>query len=158
MSNKMHDLMLYICQAYPYKKELSKARMTKLIYLSDWKMSQNNGQTITRINWIFNHHGPYVDDVVNTAVISQHLCVNRTTTVYGSLKEVIMLDEDNPYQPLLSKKEKAVIDDVIKETQDLYFADFIHHVYDTYPVRENARYSVIDLVMLAAAEKASLIQ
>ena len=158
MSNKLHDLMLYICQKYPHKKELSKARMTKLIYLSDWKMSQNNGQTITRINWIFNHYGPYVDDVVNTAIVSQHLSVNRTATVYGSLKEVIVLEEENTYQPLLSHEEKVVIDEVIKETQDLYFSDFIDYVYDTYPVRENARYSVFDLVMLAQAEKASMVQ
>ncbi len=37
MTYNLRDIMLYICDKYPQKRDLSNARLTKLIYLSDWK-------------------------------------------------------------------------------------------------------------------------
>ena len=57
------DLVRYIVKNYPNKNDLSKARLNKLIYLIDWKSALDNQEQISNIEWIFNHYGPYVNDI-----------------------------------------------------------------------------------------------
>ncbi|UYA18562.1 DUF4065 domain-containing protein [Shewanella algae] len=135
-----------------YKADLSKARFTKLVYLADWKMSQRHGRTISNIEWLFNHYGPYVDDVVNLARDSSDFNVVITRNAYGSLKEQIEFVGDINNCKSIDVNEIQIIDEVIKETDPLYFNDFIGHVYSTYPVKECNRYSVLDLPKMAKKE------
>ena len=58
------DVLAYIITKYPYESELSKARLTKLVYLSDWESSVSRGKSITDLEWYFNHYGPYIDEIV----------------------------------------------------------------------------------------------
>jgi hypothetical protein len=37
------DVMAYLCEHYPHKDDLSKARLTKLVYLADWKSAIERG-------------------------------------------------------------------------------------------------------------------
>ncbi|WP_429126262.1 Panacea domain-containing protein [Aeromonas veronii] len=151
--NKLRSIMAYIAKAYPHKNELSKARLTKLIYLSDWFSSLLDGKQMTDIRWVFNHYGPYVDDVSNIAAFDSEFSIKPEKTVYGSDKYVISYcgsGVDN----VLSEREKAIIDAVIDKTKSMYFNDFINYVYSTYPVSSSERYAEMNLEALARKYKA----
>lgn len=152
MNKKLHDLMAFLYLKISHKADLSKARFTKLVYLADWKMSQRHGRTISNIEWLFNHYGPYVDDVVNIARYSSDFNVVITRNAYGSVKEQIQYVGDIRNCNSITNEEIDVIEEVIRETDSLYFNDFIGHVYSTYPVRESNKYSVLDLPKMALKE------
>jgi uncharacterized protein YwgA len=152
MNKKLHDLMALLYSKISHKADLSKARYTKLVYLADWKMSQKHGRTISNIDWLFNHYGPYVDDVVNLARDSPDFNVIITRNTYGSIKEQIQFTGETSNCNSIDDDELEVIDEVARETDPMYFNEFIEHVYSTYPVRESNRYSVLDLPKMAQKE------
>lgn len=151
MSN-LNSIIRYICLHYPYSGELSKARLTKIIYLADWLNAQKNAVQLTNISWVFNHYGPYVDDVMLAASSDPYLKVISTINFYGTPKVMVALSEENP--PItLNATETKILDAVIEETAPLSFNDFIKHVYNTYPIRTADRYDILDIPKLAQAEK-----
>lgn len=142
------DVAGYLCENYPYKGELSKARLTKMVYLADWKSCVDRNKQITRICWIFNHYGPYVDDVV--ADVKKHqknFEINVSSTMYGDTKEVISLTQKKEWA--LSEEEKRIIDHIIEQTKTLTWNSFIRLVYSTFPVLVSERSSSLDLQKLA---------
>lgn len=146
--NKLQQIVAYFCINYPHKEELSKARLTKLVYLSDWFSALLDKKQLTEIEWVFNHYGPYVDDVVESVRSSQGFTVSDSRTMYGSHKYLISCSLENDVLTL-SDREKAILDTVIEKTKSLYFNSFIDYVYSTYPVKTKERYSSLDLVKLA---------
>lgn len=151
--NKLRSIMAYIAMRYPYKNELSKARLTKLVYLSDWFSALLDDKQMTEIEWVFSHYGPYVDDVADIASRDSDFSITPEKTVYGGDKYVISYVGKNiDYK--LSDREKEIINAVIDKTKVMYFNDFINYVYSTYPVSSNERYSHMDLVSLAREYKA----
>lgn len=143
------DAMAYICVHYPYKDELSKARLTKMIYLADWRMVLKEKQQITSLVWTFNHYGPYLDDVKDAAAQDSRFVVKSTTNMYGSPKEIIALASDDTEVGSLRPTEVAALDHVIEKTKDLTWAPFIKLVYSTYPIATQPRHTDLDLVALA---------
>lgn len=150
--NKLQAIMAYFCINYPHKSELSKARLTKLVYLADWFSSLLDQHKATNIDWVFNHYGPYVDDVSNLAQRDESFSIMPEKTVYGGDKYVISYSGDGT-DLALSEREKAILDAIIEKTQSMYFNDFIDYVYSTYPISSNERYTNLDLVSLAAKYK-----
>jgi hypothetical protein len=144
----LNDVIAYFCLKYPFKDELSKARLTKLVYLADWMSALVNDRQMTQIKWLFNHYGPYVDDVIDAARSNNDFKIKQTQNIFGGYKEKVVFagDEDDLS---LSQKEKAILDVVIEKTKSMYFNAFIDYVYSTYPVKSNRRYSYLDLVSLA---------
>ena len=152
--NKLQQIVAYYCINYPHMNELSKARLTKLVYLADWFCSLSEGRQLTNIEWLFNHYGPYVEDVVLSAESSPLFCIDRSNNIYGSSKSVITyIGDANKIE--LTGKEKAILNLVISKTKDLFFNDFIEYVYSTYPVSSNERYTALNLVELAKEYKNS---
>ncbi len=153
--NRLQNIMAYFCIEYPHKSELSKARLTKMIYLADWFSSLADGKKLTDIEWLFNHYGPYVEDVMDNASVSEGFRISQEVTMYGSQKYVVSfvgeLDSES-----LSQRDKKILDLVIEKTKSLYFNDFINYVYSTYPVKSKNRYSTLDLVALANEYKEQL--
>jgi hypothetical protein len=145
---ELKDVMGYICQKYPYKYELSKSRLAKLVYLADWKSCLEDDHQITPLRWKFNHYGPYVDDVINTARASDDFDVVYEANVYGEPKEVVRLARMGRW-PTLNEQDKDVLDHVINETQSLGWNEFIKLVYSTFPVIVSDRHQFMDLVSLA---------
>lgn len=140
--------MIYICQHYPYKNELSKARVTKMVYLADWKYALNHGEQITNIRWKYNHFGPYVFDIIDTAKESAQLIVENDLNLLGKEREIISVDE-NAQSEGLSDDEIKNLKFVINKTSKLNWQDFIKFVYGTYPIRSKPKYSTLDLSELA---------
>lgn len=154
LNSKLEKIIAYICQQYPYKDELSDARLTKMVYLTDWFSSLVNDKQATDINWVFNHYGPYVADIYQVAKDNGNFVVKSKATVYGNNKKII--DYIGDEQVNLDHLTKSVIDSVIDKTKSMYFNDFIDYVYSTYPIRNNDRYSILDLPKLANEYKASI--
>lgn len=142
------DLIAYICHTYPHSRELSKARLTKIIYLIDWSSCQKNGRQLTEINWYFDNYGPYVDDVVQAAREADFLGVEQELNFYGSLKERIYL-KNTKYFPKIESDVEKIIGEVFEETKKLYWDDFIKYVYNTYPIKNSKRYSHLNLQKMA---------
>lgn len=150
MSN-LKEVMSYFCLNYPHPNELSNARLTKLVYLADWFNSLVYGRQATDINWIFNHYGPYVDDIIDTARQENIFTITSTQNYYGDNKNIISCDRN--YKPLISNETKSVLDFVIEKTKSMYFNDFIDYIYSTYPISSQSRYINLDLVGLAQEYK-----
>ena len=149
---KLQSIMAFLCLEYPHKLELTKARLTKMVYLADWFSALLYDKQLTDIKWIFNHYGPYVDDVFDAAHSALGFKVENYGTVYGTSKHVILyqgsIDDLD-----LEKREKEILDAVIKKTKTMLFNDFVSYVYSTYPVKTKERYSTLDLVSLATKYK-----
>jgi len=146
---KIEDVAAYICDKYPYKSELSKARLTKLVYLSDWKSAQKRRKQLTDIRWYFHNFGPYVDDVINSVTNNPRFSVEDTLNAYGDKKTTISIKSPLASN-ILAPGEKRIVDDVIEETRGMYWDSFIRHVYATAPIARSERYSHLDLVKMAS--------
>lgn len=151
---RIEDAILYICKKYPIPDELSKARLTKLIYLADWESCRKTKKQLTGIRWYFNNFGPYVDDVVDAAKRSKFLDVIETANFYGDRKEMICAKVNAPF-PILEKEEIDILDYVIDETRRLYWNDFIKYVYNTAPIVGSDRYTHLNMEHFAKVERRS---
>ena len=125
--------------------ELSNARLTKMVYLADWKHALENGTQITNIDWYFDNYGPFVRDVEATALKNPQLFkVHSTTNMYGQYKKTFSL-KDEGYAPNLKRSELDALDHIINVTKILYWKDFIKLVYSTHPIASSERYTHLDL-------------
>lgn len=145
---KLKDVLVYVCRHYPHKGELSKARVTKMVYLADWRAAITSGHPLTDIEWTFNHYGPYVNDVIEYARADPAFAVLSDENMFGAPRELIQV-ADSDYEPALTDEEQSALDHVIATTHRLYWNDFIDLVYSTYPIRTRPRYSKLDLTGLA---------
>ena len=146
--NRLQSIIAYFCLNYPYPNELSNSRLTKLIYLADWLSSLADRRQLTAINWLFNHYGPYVDDIKNTVIFSDNFLLQNDQNMYGSSKNMIKF-LGNPNEIFLTDRDISILNLVIEKTKGKYYNEFIDYVYSTYPVQSQNRYSNLDLVRLA---------
>lgn len=135
------DLIKFLCVKYPYPNELSKARLTKLVYLIDWESSKTLGFQATDIEWYFDNFGPYVSDVIDIASDDSNISVTETKTVYGSKKTLISYSGDLPE---LEKAIKDIAEKVIENTKKLNWNSFIEYIYSTPPIVNSTRYSYLN--------------
>jgi hypothetical protein len=145
------DTVAYLVANYPHKDELSKARVTKMVYLADWKSALDHGTQMTPIAWRFHHFGPYVDDIHRLALEDPVFRVRSGTNVYGNLKERIELVSPQTTMVTLTDWEKQILDHVIAQTKVLGWDAFIKLVYSTYPILSGVRGSSLDLLKSAQA-------
>lgn len=150
--NKISPLVKYICDKYPYADDLSKARLTKMVYLTDWEYAKKYKKQLTDIEWYFNNYGPFVDDVIEEVERDPEIELIRATTIYGTPKIQIKYKGGSDIKGL-SEQEKAIADEVIDRTKPMFWNAFIKYVYDTPPIKENTRYSTLNLVELANKEQ-----
>jgi len=143
------DVTAYLCAHYPHKSELSKTRLTKLVYLADWQAANDLGRQLTDIDWYFHNFGPYVDDVMDIVMTDPRFEVSKTTNFYGDMKLQVALAAEGNLKLRLAADEVAVLEKVIEKTSPMYWNSFIKHVYATKPIAESDRYSPLDLVSIA---------
>src|SRR5690625_1732603 len=153
---KIKYIARYFALMYPYKDELSKARLTKMVYLADWCSAQKRGNQLTNIRWYFDHYGPYVSDVFKEVAEDKKLEIKDGYTAFGTPKQTVCLRIDNPSKLKLNLKrdsEKKVLDRMIIENKHLKWTEFINYVYNTYPIKSQKRYNFLDMDKLAIEEK-----
>jgi hypothetical protein len=158
MSNKsIENILHYILNEYPYPSDLTKTRITKIVYLVDWYSALENGQQLSNINWYFDHYGPYVSDVLDVADDDKKVKIKETVSAYGGVKYIVEpKDKNEKLEVNLSEKEIKIISQVIKDTEELSWNKFIDFVYDTAPIKNKNKYSSLNLSELAKEEKDSL--
>jgi len=158
MMNNLAQIIAYFCLNYPYPQELSDARLTKMVYLSDWFASLSLGDQLTEISWYFNHYGPYVDDISATALAYPNMFnINYDQNYYGNTKKTIQY-VGNHSLINIDEQTKIILDTVMDQTKHMYFNDFINFVYSTYPIAKNDRYAYLNLPDLAKEYKTILVQ
>lgn len=150
---QLHDVMAYVCQNYPHKRELTKAKLAKIIYLADWRFAVERGEQITGIEWQFNHYGPYVSDVVDTARGRAEFTVEADRTFWGNPKEVIRCNAE--FVPDLTSEEREALDVVMSRVAPLPWDPFIKLVYSTYPILVSDRGAKLNLPELAERYRAT---
>ena len=141
MNNSLNNLIKYFCSMYPHAQELSKARLTKMIYLADWENYQANKKQISNIEWYFDNFGPYVTNVIDTAYNDHEVRVISTRTIYGTDKTLIEYKGETPN---LDEPTKLILDKVINDTKPLSWKSFIDYVYSTPPIKQSTRYNYLD--------------
>jgi hypothetical protein len=145
------NILVYFCTKYPLPHELSKARLTKMVYLADWESCLRSGKQLTNIQWYFHNFGPYVEDVLIAAEQCSELDVVRTENIYGDAKQVIKA-RPRAATPEFSRDVANILDDVMNKTKGLYWSDFIRYVYATKPIAQSTRYTVLNLERFARSE------
>ncbi|WP_065978540.1 Panacea domain-containing protein [Pseudoalteromonas lipolytica] len=149
METKISNFIKYLLKNYPYKSELSASRLTKMLYLADWKSAIEDSKQLTDAEWHFNHYGPYVDDFIKMAKDDSDIKVYSTQTMFGGHKQQVELRSDFNRDIELEKNEKKILDFVIESTKSKNYEDFIKLVYSTYPVVSSSKYNDLDLVQMA---------
>lgn len=144
----LRDIVAYICKNYPHEDELSNARVTKMVYLADWRSAIERDKQLTGITWRFDHYGPFVYDVLDVAREDPAFKVTSTQNMFGSQKELLSVADDVDY-PSLDENEIEVLDFVLNSTAAMNWSEFIKLVYSTYPIVTQERYSKLDLIKLA---------
>lgn len=153
--SSIKNISAYLCKNYPHVHELSKTRLTKLVYLADWFSALDSGQQITNIKWKFDHFGPYVDEVIREAEAHPDVFVVTTTkNIYGNEKTLVSLVDNVKREDLsVSNHEKKILDKVISETKNMYWKPFLKFVYATPPIVQADRYERLDLIKVAKSER-----
>ncbi|MGL4368030.1 MAG: Panacea domain-containing protein [Brevinemataceae bacterium] len=147
MSN-LEKIIRYILLNYPNPIELSKPRLVKLIYLIDWRYTIENGRQYTDIHWIYNHYGPYVNDVIELMKKKPDVFeVASYRNSFDGITDKFTLKNREPI--ILEESIQLVANRFINYTYNLNWSDFINLVYSSYPIKVNLKYSSLNLVQLA---------
>lgn len=154
MNTNLNDLIVYVCQKYPRKDDLSKSRLTKIIYLIDWKYALEYGTQFTDIKWFFNNYGPYVEDVYKAAVSDTRIYIKISKNYFDNEKTTIHVKENISIE-LNNKKILDVINFVINITENLNWGEFIKLVYSTFPIVKQEKFTELDLRSLAKLYKSA---
>ena len=150
---KLIDIILYILKNYPHKNELSNARLTKMIYLIDWRSAFDNGKQITNIKWYFDNYGPFVHDVEEEIVNHPELIhIVETKNIFGKRKKLYRLVDDNVKLSIPTDIEN-IINTTISVRKGFYWLQFINFIYSTYPIVTSERYTYLNLIEKAKAYK-----
>lgn len=147
MKTKLRNVLLYIVKNYPYGDDLTKTRITKLVYLIDWEYTKKYGKQMTEISWYFDHYGPYVSDVLDEADEDKTVSIQSTFSNFGTIKYIVRpkYDKELIHYECLDISEIEVINEVFENTKMLSWNQFINYVYDTPPIKESGKYSYLDL-------------
>ncbi len=150
MKYKVDNVLRYIIKKYPNNYELTKTRITKLVYLVDWESALMTREQITDIDWYFDHYGPYVSDVFDTADEDSELAIVEKVSNFGTKKYVVEAKAGKDSLIIdLDKSEESIIDKVIDNTKNMNWNEFIDYVYSTFPIVNSEKYGVLNLVKLA---------
>ena len=153
--NELLNIIYYICLNYPNRDDLSNARLNKIIYLADWRNVLRRGHQVSQINWIFNHYGPFVFDIINEVSAHEDIFeVRYVPNDFGKPKQIISLRGGlNQVNPNIEDSDS--IDFIIAKTKDMGFNKFIQYVYSTYPVLSSQHGDNLNLIEKAEEYRAN---
>lgn len=147
MKNKLRSVMRYIVKNYPYPEDLTKTRITKLVYLIDLENAIKYEKQMTNIHWFYDHYGPYVSDVLDEADEDSCVSIESTTSNFGTIKYIVKpkrSKEELVYDDL-TESDINIISSVIDRTKGLSWNKFIDYVYSTEPIKSGNKYKNLNL-------------
>ena len=135
--------------------ELSKARLTKEVFLVDWFSCIKFVVQATNIDWYFNHYGPYVEDVILVAQdMTDYFLVEQIASTDNSTWTKIKMRDDINLNDTGNKELFDLISKMIEKTADMSYPAFLNFVYGTFPIVSSQKYSKLPLVELSERYKA----
>jgi hypothetical protein len=141
----LKEIMIYFLKRQPGCQQ-SNARLTKMIYLADWRHAIKHGCQLSDIKWRFDNFGPFVWEPLEVAKSEKaNFKVSESSTFLDNRKSIKLHGKNQP-DPVLSEPGRETLEHVIQTTNDLNWSDFITLVYSTYPVLTSERFSTLDLV------------
>jgi len=145
----LKDITVYLI-AGTEKRELSNARVTKMVYLADWRNVILEGRQITTIEWYFDTYGPFVWDVNKIAEAHPDLFVTKIVAGVNGVKHRDIALRSSAYVAEVSDNTKTVLDHVLEATKSLKWDKFVKLVYSTYPIAKSEQHTTLDLVSLGS--------
>ena len=117
MQNSLREIIAYILRFYVNKEELSKYRLTKLVYLCDWCYAVSRGKQITNIHWFFDNYGPFVWDVIDIAKQENQLLldINEHTN-----SDVIVMFKDESKDEFLNVVKTQRLGEIVSQDDTEY--------------------------------------
>lgn len=155
MVSRVADIAAYFCEHYPHKQEISNGRLTKMIYLADWRSSQLFQRQITNVEWFYDYFGPYVHDVMRAVEADNRFEVVAQENIHGNPMKLIKMGKSANI--LLPLEQKEILDHVINKTSPMAWNQFIKLVYSTYPITRGSKFAKLDLPRFAVAQKEEAI-
>ena len=127
------ELFKIIISVYPQKQELTRDRLVKLTYLSDWRSAIINKKQITNIKWYINNYGPYIENMYD-------MLKEKSFDINDSIEERKKFDGE------IATEIMTVVDFIINKTKELNNNDFTTLVFSTFPLATSTKYNYVDLV------------
>ena len=127
------ELFKIIISVYPEKQELTRDRLVKLTYLSDWRSTIVNKKQITNVKWYINNYGPYIENMYETLK-------EKSFDINEGIKERKKTNEK------IETEIKTIVQFIINKTKNLNNNDFTTLVLSTFPLATSTKYSYVDLV------------
>jgi hypothetical protein len=153
MKNKLIDIVFYTLSKFKNKDDASNARVTKIVYLSDWHQALHYNKKFSGIDWYFDNYGPYVKEIKDVVKANSEIFTYiEATNPFGQPKSKLGI-KDRKIDISLTKEEMKSIDHILNITEDLDWNGFIKLVYSTYPIRTSQRYSGLNLLTKAQEYK-----
>jgi hypothetical protein len=144
--DKLRSLTFYIIDYYAQRKKLSISRLAKTIYLADWYAAIKLHRQITDVKWDIRYSGPYAYEIDKHVYGDKDFVISKIP----SNSEIYQITTTTTRISItFSQDEKQIVDNILKQTWNMPWQSFLTEVYNTYPVRTQDRYKVVDLVALA---------
>lgn len=148
--NKLKEVIRYLLINSSQPSKLTKTKVTKLVYLSDWISSVKRNKQITEIKWYFDHYGPYVSDIYFMAEKDSKIEIESGYNAFGNPKETLVCKiKKEKFKPKLNIEEQEILNKVLETTDDMNWREFIDFVYNTKPIKISKKYSTLDLISIA---------
>jgi uncharacterized phage-associated protein len=151
--NLVRNLLLYIVdQLQDMEAQVSTIRLVKLLYLIDLEYFIRHKKTLTEINWVFYHYGPYfyeLGDILNSASID--LDAKEVMTQSGKGYTYRVIDEQD-ISKLLDFVTEQQINRIIKKWALEDTRLLLDFVYNTPPIKMGQRGNSIDFSLAVEKE------
>lgn len=150
MDTILLEVIQYLTQNYKGDGiGLSVSKLSKLVFLADWKSAINNRKQITNIQWTLHYSGPFCDEVSSENITkTSGLRIYVKQTLEHVEVDTVILTKPPVYSDL-NEKYKLILNIVLKNTQYLRWPEFLDFVYGTFPFEVSEPFTPIDLVELA---------
>jgi hypothetical protein len=150
---ELRDVIAYVCTRHCDGLSLSISRLTKILYLADWRCCITRGRQVTPIEWKMNDTGPFSQQINFLLRSDKDFEVTTSQSILKGRSERVVLVSDFGWKSI-SKDDRDVLEFVLKTSREKYLGEFQRLINSTYPVlhvrNESDAMEALDLLGLAA--------
>lgn len=141
----VRKLLLYIIdQLQDMEAQISTIRLVKLLYLIDLDHYIRHKKTLTEIDWVYYHYGPYffaLDDILRSASIDLDAREVETTSGKGFTFRIF---DEQDISKLVEYATEQQINRIIKKWALEDTTAILEFVYNTPPIKSGTRGTPLD--------------
>jgi hypothetical protein len=150
---QLRNLIAYVvCKLVDMEASFGKTKLVKLLYLIDVENYRLFSHTLTGLDWVFYHYGPYAFEVDQT-LKELDLDIPQEEVLTGAGHKATVFrpswDADAEFESQASSVEKLMVDRVIAEWGLEELNPILSHVYfHTEPMKDARRGEVLDFAKI----------